>query len=53
MLRFDVFGRRLGVAREGDRWELYDLSNPAGRRTLPNIRVPAHLAEADLAGFLG
>ncbi len=52
MLRFDVFGRLLGVARDGNRWQLYDLSNPAGRRTVPNISIPNELQESELPRFL-
>jgi hypothetical protein len=52
MLRFDVFGRVMGVERRGDHWDLYSLENPAARRLLPNVFVPGHLDEDGVGTYL-
>ena len=51
MLRFDVFGMRVGIAKEGDEWKAYYLGN-AGRKRPADFGVPAHLSEADLLRYL-
>jgi hypothetical protein len=52
MLRFDVFGRLMGVERQGSSWRLYLLDNPAGRRLAHNIAIPPELDEAGLVRYL-
>lgn len=52
MLRFDVFGRIIGVERQGGAWRLYRLDSPGGRQQLSNLVIPTDLTEADLARYL-
>lgn len=51
MIQFDVFGRRIGVEREGDGWRLYYLESEGRRRSL-DIQPPSDLPEDRLAIFL-
>jgi hypothetical protein len=51
MLRFDVFGMRVGIEREPEGWKAYYLGN-AGKKRPADFVVPAHLAEGDLLRYL-
>ena len=51
MLRFDVFGMRVGIAKEGAAWKAYYLGN-AGRKRPADFSVPAHLGEEELPRYL-
>ena len=51
MHRFDVFGRPMGVVREGGCWRAYALGNEGKRRPV-DIAIPPELAVDELATFL-
>lgn len=51
-MRVDVYGRfQLEIVREGDRWAAFRLD--CGKRMrLPELAIPAHLEEQEIAEFL-
>lgn len=53
MLIFDVFGRHIGVQREGDRWLVLrvDLTEQKYSR-LYDVIIPDELTEAEIPGWL-
>ena len=52
MLRFDVFGRQVGVVREGDRWTAVWVGSEGTHRPAPGIAIPPDLLETELRRFL-
>jgi len=52
MLVYDVFGRRVWIERQEQGWRAYYPSPDGKRREAFDVRVPAHLNEEDLAGYL-
>ncbi|MGB8663816.1 MAG: hypothetical protein WCD24_03500 [Serratia inhibens] len=54
MMIFDVFGRLLGVKREGEEWQLFRVTLPERKYARSyDIVLPEALSEADIAGYLG
>ena len=49
MIRFDVFGRLVGVRREGDAWQVYYLVGEGKRVVARDLIVPPDLPESGLA----
>ena len=52
MLRFDVFGREVGVLREEARWRAVFVGREGKHRAAPSIAIPSSLPEAELGRFL-
>ncbi|KAF1045463.1 MAG: hypothetical protein GAK35_01334 [Herbaspirillum frisingense] len=52
LLRFDVFGKHLGVRRLQDGWKVYTLGND-GKLGASGIVIPDFVEEAELSTFLG
>lgn len=52
MLRFDVFGREVGVFREDGRWRAVFVGREGKNRPAPAIVIPPELPPAELARFL-
>ena len=53
LLRFDVFGRTVGVARKDGEWRAVFIGHEGKHRDAPAITIPAGLPESELALFLG
>lgn len=53
LLRFDVFGRLVGILREGGRWRALYVGREGRHRDAPEIVIPPDLDESELARFLG
>ena len=53
MLRFDVFGKEVGVIREDGRWRAVFVGHDGKHRAAPAIAIPSDLPETNLARFLG
>lgn len=53
MLRFDVFGRDVGVFRENGQWRAVFLGREGKNRAAPAIVIPPDLPRTELARFLG
>lgn len=53
MLRFDVFGREVGVLREDGRWTAVFIGRDGKNRAAPAIVIPPDLPSSELARFLG
>ncbi|HAT3644688.1 hypothetical protein [Raoultella ornithinolytica] len=53
MLIFDVFGRHIGVQREGDRWLVFrvDMTEQKYSR-LYDVIIPDELTDAEIPGWL-
>ena len=51
--RFDVYGRMVWVAREGDAWSCYYPGQEGKRRRATDLHIPADIAEDQLAQYLG
>jgi len=51
VLRFDVFGRLIGVVRRDDRWEAFLLGSEGKKRVLPSP-IPADVPRDGLRRFL-
>jgi hypothetical protein len=49
---FDVFGQRMRVVREQDRWRLYRLSDEGKLALVRDFSIPPELTVEELAGFL-
>lgn len=52
LLRFDVFGRRIGVVREGAAWRAVALGDDGKHRRAPAITIPDWVEEEELSSFL-
>lgn len=52
MLRFDVFGRQVGITREDDRWHAVFIGPEGAHREARGIEIPSYLEEGDLQRFL-
>lgn len=52
MLLFDVFGRRIGVQRTGDRWRVVLVGEDGKHRAAPGVVIPPSVPEAELARYL-
>ena len=52
MIRFDVFGRLIGVERIGGEWQAYHLEGEGKRRRAPGVIIPTFVEEDDLAQYL-
>lgn len=51
-LRFDVFGRELLVARNGDGWVVYHVGTDGKRRPARDLVVPADIAPGEIGRYL-
>ena len=51
-LRFDVFGRRIDVARTSDGWAAYFPGND-GKRRAANVPIPRELGADEIGRYLG
>lgn len=52
-LRFDVFGRRVLVARSAAGWSVFYLGSDGKRRPAGDIRLPSDIPEAEIGQYLG
>jgi hypothetical protein len=52
MLRFDVYGRQVGVVRDNDRWTAVWVGSEGKHRPAPGIAIPPELHESELRRFL-
>ena len=52
MLRFDVFGREVGIIREGDQWTAVFVGTEGTHRPAPAIVIPPELPSSALCRFL-
>jgi len=52
MIRFDVYGRRMGVERRDGAWRLYVLSDDGKRRAVHDVAVPPDLEASELLAWL-
>ena len=52
MLRFDVFGREVGVLREAGRWRAVFVGSEGKHRSAPAIVIPPDLPAGELRRFL-
>ena len=52
MLRFDVFGKLVGVERIAGQWRVFYLGVEGKHRRAEDIRIPPSVQEAALAEYL-
>ena len=52
LIKFDVFGKRMSIQREGDEWLLFRESNTGVRARVYEVVIPADLEETELATYL-
>ncbi len=52
MLRFDVFGTRIGVQRSEDGWAVFYLGAEGKHRLADDIRIPPSVGEDAIADYL-
>lgn len=52
MIRFEVFGRSIGVERTHGEWIAYYLGGEGKQRRAHDVIIPAFVEEAELAQFL-
>jgi len=52
MIRFDVFGREIGVTRVAGAWQAVFIGPGGKHRTAPGVTIPPWVAEEELARFL-
>ena len=52
MLRFDVYGRRLGVRRANGMWDAVWLGSDGSHRPAPGVAIPPDVEESKLVQFL-
>ncbi|TYG05592.1 hypothetical protein DJ548_15640 [Klebsiella grimontii] len=54
MLIYNVFGRHIGVQRQGERWQLFRVDLNEGKFSpLAGVIIPDDLTEAKIPGWLG
>ena len=54
MLIYNVFGRHIGVQRQGERWRIFRVDlNERKFSPLAGIIIPDDLAEEEIPGWLG
>ena len=54
MLIYNVFGRHIGVQRQGERWQLFRVVLNEGKFSpLAGVIIPDDLTEAEIPGWLG
>ena len=54
MLIYNVFGRHIGVQRQGERWQLFRVDLNEGKFSpLAGVIIPDDLTEAESPGWLG
>lgn len=54
MLIYNVFGRHIGVQRQGERWQLFRVDLNEGEFSpLAGVIIPDDLTEAEIPGWLG
>ena len=54
MLIYKVFGRHIGVQRQGERWQLFRVDLNEGKFSpLAGVIIPDDLTEAEIPGWLG
>ena len=52
MIRFDVFGRIIGVTREEGEWRAVYVGEDGKHRTASDVAIPPWLQESELRRFL-
>lgn len=52
MLRFDVFGRAIGIDRREGEWRAFYLGADGKRREATDVLIPPTLTESELPRFL-
>lgn len=52
LIKFDVFGKKMSVRREGDEWLLFRESNTGVRARVYEVVIPADLDEIELDTYL-
>lgn len=52
MLRYDVFGYRVGVLREGAEWRAVYVGQDGKHRPAPDVVIPPWVTEAEVPRFL-
>ena len=52
-LRFDVYGREVGIVREDGRWRAFFVGPEGKHRPAPEIVIPPDLPASELTRFLG
>lgn len=52
MLRFDVYGREIGVTRVNDEWMAVYIGEAGKHRSAPGVAIPPWVTESDLVRFL-
>ena len=52
MLRFDVYGRRLGVVRVDGRWDAVWIGTDGTHRPAPGVTIPPDVEASGLVQFL-
>ena len=50
--KFNVFGKQMGVYREGEFWVLYNESDTGIRSKVYDVVIPQELDSSKLAGYL-
>lgn len=53
MIRFNVFGRIIGVTREEGEWRAVYFGSDGKHRPAPDVIIPPDVAEAELVRYLG
>ena len=51
-MKLNVFGKIVEVTRRDNQWIAYYLGNEGKTRTADDIRIPAHIAEDELADYI-
>ena len=52
MMRFDVYGRILGVTRARGEWRVVHLGADGKHRPAADVVIPPSVAESELSGYL-
>ncbi len=52
MLRFDVFGKEVGIVREEGGWRAVYVGREGKHRSAPGVTIPPWVDEPDLVEFL-
>ena len=52
MLRFDVYGRQVGVVREDGRWSAVFVGDGGKHRAAPGVTIPPWVEEDELVRYL-
>lgn len=51
-MKFDAYGRKIEVVRNGEAWIVFYLGNEGKKRTAHDVFIPSHVKDGELKQYL-